>query len=71
MQTSDNTNFSFVLFCILSILFAALTYYVKLMYQKDIDKELKKQQEIELDLKDAISTKITYVQDDSNQLIDI
>ena len=59
--------FNFVLFCVLCSMFSSITYYVKLMHLKDLRMELEKKQKIELDLKDAITTKISYVQDDNDK----
>lgn len=64
--------FNFVLFFVLCSIFSSITYYVKLMHLKDLRIELEKKQKIELDLKDAITTKISYVQDnDKQKLFDI
>ena len=59
--------FNFVFFCVLCSMFSSITYYIKLMHLKDIRMESEKKQKIELDLKDAITTKISYVQDDNDK----
>jgi len=68
---SDGKAFNFVLFCVLCSIFSFSTYYIKLIHYKEILKESERQQKIDLDLKDAISTKISYVQEDRDKLIEV
>tara|TARA_B100000902_G_scaffold347345_1_gene354591 strand:+ start:1100 stop:1300 length:201 start_codon:yes stop_codon:yes gene_type:complete len=64
------SEISFILFSVINIIFIAFTYRVKRLNDREIIENKQKSLQIDLDIKSAINTQITTVQD-KNQLIEI